>query len=128
MALHFRNAFVRDAFPKDRAFVLVDRVDLPGVFGIVLDRRRVAEEAEASFILLAVDRSGDENLVAPDNGTRMGQTRNLDLPTHVLRRLRVPLHRLAGTFDNAGRTWATKLRPVLRGCGGYKHTDKYERD
>src|SRR5689334_21379227 len=124
MAFHFRNAFVRDAFPKYRALVLVDRVDLPRVFGIVFDGRRIAEESEASFILLAVDRGGDKDLVAPDNGTRMGQTRNFNFPTHVLRRLRVPLHRLAATFDNAGRAWATKLRPVLRGSCGYKNSDE----
>src|SRR5690348_14300326 len=104
MTLNFRNAFVRDAFPKYLARVLVDRVDLPCVPGIVFDRRRITEQSETSFVFLAVDGGGDKDLVAPNDGTRMRQTGNLDLPTHVRVRLRVPCHRLAGTFNNAGRT------------------------
>src|SRR5262245_4845066 len=119
MAFNFRNAFVRDALPEYRAFLLVDRVDLPCVLRIVLDGSDVAKESVASLVLHAVNRRGDENLVAPNNRARVGQTGDFQLPTYIVGFRCVPGHRLSGTLNDTCRAWTTKLRPVLCRRSGY---------
>jgi hypothetical protein len=70
MAFNFRYAFVSETLPKDLSGLLVERVNLPGVFRVVLDGSNVAVESVASFILRTARYGGcDEDLVAPDNWT-----------------------------------------------------------
>src|SRR5262245_17666633 len=114
MPFNFRNAFVSNAFPKDRALLLVDGVDLPGVLRIVFDRSDVAEETVARFVLCAADGRRHEYLVAPDDGTRMSKARNRGFPTNIGLGRTVELHRLRRAFGDAGCARTTKLRPVLR--------------
>ncbi len=119
MTLHFRHAVEGDAFPQDRSRVLVDRVNLPGVLGIIFNGCDIAVESVLRFIFRATGyRSAHENLVAPNNWTRVGQARDLEFPTHVFGFRGVPFDGLCKTFVDAGRAGTAKLRPVLRLSNG----------
>src|SRR5689334_15941013 len=112
MAFDFRNAFVCYALPQYLSGRLVDRVDLPRVLRIVFNWRHVAEQSVTCFVFSTTHRRGHENLVAPNHGTRMRKTGDVDFPADALRSGRVPLHWLSRTLDDAARTWTTKLRPI----------------
>src|SRR3712207_8773618 len=56
---------------------LVERVDLVGVLGVVLDRLDVAVEAEARLVLRpAADGRDDEDAVAPHHGRGVRESRD----------------------------------------------------
>src|SRR4030095_3455210 len=115
MTLDLGHTFEGDALPQNLAAVLIKRVNLPGVFGIVLHRSHVTVKAVARFVFSAAGNSGgNEYFVSPNHRTRVCKTRYRCFPARVERLLGVELHSCRLSFDNSGRPRPAKLRPVLR--------------
>src|SRR5687768_1729952 len=98
MPLDLRNSFPSDFLPKNRAFLFVACVNLVRVFRIIFYRRDVTVEPEFRFVFTGADSGGDEYLVSPNDWTRVGQTCDRGLLTHVGLCRRVPLDGLRRTF------------------------------
>src|SRR5688572_7373276 len=114
MALDLRYPFGGDAFPKNFARAFVQRVNLPGMFGIVFYGSNVAIESETRFVFrCGGDGRAYENHVAPDHGTGMSEARHLRFPNQVLSLFNVPGLRRGLALNHAGSARPTELRPVL---------------
>src|SRR6185295_19671328 len=107
--LNFRQTFISYALPKNFAAVLIQRVNLPGVLGIVLHWFHITVQAVARFVFGAGrDCGADEYFVTPNDGTGMRESRYRCFPAGVERLLSVEFHGCSLSFDNSSRAWPAK--------------------
>lgn len=115
-----RHAFGREPLPENFPALPVQRKNLPLLAGRV--RAHVDRALQHRFkqeILVAADRRGEKNPVAPNDGARMSEPRNLRLPGDI------PIPRQVLPVGHARSSLTPELRPILRqsndGEGSRKH-------
>jgi hypothetical protein len=75
---------------------------------------------------IAGDGRGDEDLVAPHDGRRVGEAWDFDAPDDVGALGGVPFHRGFGAVAHAGSRWTAELRPIARECRAVAAINKHE--
>src|SRR6266487_4053062 len=102
MPFVLRHAFVRDALPKHFAAAFVQAQHQPAMQRTIVGSITVSIQSgpEGSVALIA-HCCGQEQLVAPDNRTRMGESGDAFLPTNVLALNAVPMLRKVLAIGNA---------------------------
>src|ERR1700733_1452834 len=107
--------FVGRLLPQDLAGLLVDSQYLPLMWRAVVDRVRIAIETGSERLFgIAGHSRGDEDLIAPHDGRRVGESGDFDAPDDIGPFGGVPLHRRLGAVADAGSGWTVELRPVAR--------------
>ncbi len=113
VALVARRPHDRHAFPRNLPRPLVERVQHPLVHGRIVGRVAVAVEPGLErCVRAAADRGRDKEAIAPDDGTRVRQSRDRRAPQHVLPSLRIPAIGQVLPVGNARRVRASEGWPA----------------
>ncbi len=124
----FWRAGKRRPLPDDFSSGLVERVDLPLVFGEIVSRLHVTVQAGAKGPVAGLaDGRRHEHSIAPDDRARVGHARNRRLPLDVLAAGDVPFGHRALPIGVSASGDASKRWPIAglarrsverRRCGG----------
>src|SRR5438093_992997 len=102
MTFDLRHSRESHLLPGDLARLFVQAVNDPLMTGLVRHRLNIAVQPDLELrVGLPTDSRGDEDLVSPDDWTRMAEAGDRCLPFHVLARRHVPLSRSWETLGNA---------------------------
>src|ERR1051325_1402823 len=102
MELVERLAFIRHSLPLNFARLFIERVDHPAVARAILRRIAVAVKTGTKRrVWIAADRAGYKDAIAPDDRTRMSESRNRRVLENVLPGLSVPCVRQVLSIGDA---------------------------
>src|SRR5580765_8974983 len=102
VALDLRLTGMRGALPQNLARLAINAIYVEALRRFVFDRLDIAVQSDLQRRLaLGRNSAGYENLVAPDDGARMRESRNRGLPENVLAGFARPFCGRGSSADSA---------------------------